>query len=766
MLPWLYKTLRPRLGWLTLVLLLAAVACLPMSLVESRWLIGASSLLGVALLAAWLGFAAGQTPLPSWLVGLFGLLTGIEWNVLFAGRLLPSGQALWHELVKAVHWLQQGLYGRWTADLPFVSLAGDVWLRLLALWERLAAWSQAGLQGTVSRDSLVLLLFAAIITWWLAYYAGWQLGRGRSALVAFAPLGTAILANVALTHGRGINYLRGFMGSAVLLLVVHRFEWRQQSWEKEGIDYSADLRSSVRLTGAGLTALLLLAALVVPYITWQQTVDAFWRFAYEPWTQVSRRLDRLFAARNPVPPAQSAGRGRESSEGHTLGAAPRLNDDLVFYIKTSDPPPPREDPYMMPYDYAYEPPKRYWRTVTYDSYTGQGWENGELEQARRPAGEPLSVPTYPHTVLTQIVTLRVAGNNLAPAANEPVRIDLASALVRRAEGDNVGFIVGEQTYTAISHIPAPTITQLREAPADYPPEIAARYLALPEVPRRVLDLAQELAAQAPTPYDKALAIEEHLRTYDYDLEIPDPPPDLDVADYLLFHTRRGYCDYYATAMVVMLRAVGVPSRYAGGYALGIYDHNRAAYRVSQRDAHAWVEVYFPGYGWVEFEPTPYRTTFRRPLGGETPTPPALPLEPYEATGSAEPYNLLLVLAVAVVGLGAVIWTAWSLLRAGKSFSSRKVAVQAYGGMVRWAERVRLGPARGDTPIEFAARLGQAVEARGEWAKGAAEEAELIGRTYVEARYAAQPLSARDAGQALTAWEKLRSKLRWMFIWRR
>jgi transglutaminase-like putative cysteine protease len=389
-----------------------------------------------------------------------------------------------------------------------------------------------------------------------------------------------------------------------------------------------------------------------------------------------------------------------------------------------------------------------------------------LPREPRGSADPLAEPTFPHSVLTQTYTLRLTGTDLAPAANEPVQVNAPYTLVSRDEGDTVGFGVGGEKYTVVSYIPAPTVTELREAGTDYPSEVAARYLALPDVPQRVLDLAQELTAQAETPYDKALAIEKHLRSYDYDLEVPPPPPGEDVADYLLFKTRRGYCDYYATAMTVMLRSVGIPARHAVGYVLGTYDFRRDAYRVTQRDAHAWVEVYFAGYGWVEFEPTPYRTIFVRPIGGPTPAMPEVTPGPPGSTLSQRPLSLALVLVIAVLALGGVVWAALALIRSGREISSRRLALQVYGGMVRWADRVHLGPARGDTPLEFSRRLGLALEERGPWAEGAAKEATLIGQTYVEARYAAEPLSARDAGQALTAWEKLRSRLRWLFIWRR
>src|SRR4030095_5471201 len=124
------------------------------------------------------------------------------------------------------------------------------------------------------------------------------------------------------------------------------------------------------------------------------------------------------------------------------------------------------------------------------------------------------------------------------------------------------------------------------------------------VPDRVLVLAREITKGMKNPYDKAKAIESYLRAnYPYDLEIPDPPKEQDVADYFLFDLKRGYCDYYATAMVVLARASGLPARFVSGYSSGSYDAMNAQYIIRDLNAHSWVEIYFPEIGWIEFEPT-------------------------------------------------------------------------------------------------------------------------------------------------------------------
>ena len=170
------------------------------------------------------------------------------------------------------------------------------------------------------------------------------------------------------------------------------------------------------------------------------------------------------------------------------------------------------------------------------------------------------------------------------------------------------------------YIPTVTITDLRSASTDYPEDILERFLSLPaDLPERVRDLAREITDGISNPYDKVKAIERYLRTnYPYDLDISPPPEGQDVVDYFLFDLRRGYCDYYATSMVVLTRSVGIPVRFVSGYAPGTYDASTTQYIVRELDAHSWVEVYFPEIGWIEFEPTPSQPEIER-IEGIVPT---------------------------------------------------------------------------------------------------------------------------------------------------
>ncbi len=130
------------------------------------------------------------------------------------------------------------------------------------------------------------------------------------------------------------------------------------------------------------------------------------------------------------------------------------------------------------------------------------------------------------------------------------------------------------------------------------------YLSLPNtIPQRVYDLAEQITKNSESNYDKAKSIENYLSTnYVYTLKPGRTPRNQDFVDYFLFESKKGYCTYYASSMVVMLRSIGIPARYVEGYILPPTS-NKGIYKVTSKQAHAWVEVYFEGFGWIQFEPT-------------------------------------------------------------------------------------------------------------------------------------------------------------------
>jgi transglutaminase-like putative cysteine protease len=159
-------------------------------------------------------------------------------------------------------------------------------------------------------------------------------------------------------------------------------------------------------------------------------------------------------------------------------------------------------------------------------------------------------------------------------------------------------------YEATSDIARPSPAELRTASYDYPPEIRLSYLQLPNVDGRVLPLAKQITASADNSYDKAAAIEVYLRTnFGYTLRLPRTVPRDPVANFL-FERKQGHCEYFASTMAIMLRVLGIPSRVVNGFRTGEFNDVSSQYLVRASNAHSWVETYFPGYGWIGFDPTP------------------------------------------------------------------------------------------------------------------------------------------------------------------
>jgi hypothetical protein len=134
--------------------------------------------------------------------------------------------------------------------------------------------------------------------------------------------------------------------------------------------------------------------------------------------------------------------------------------------------------------------------------------------------------------------------------------------------------------------------------------VAAVYLRLPAVDPRVAQLAAQVTASAKNNFDRATALENHLRThYGYTLQLPRTPVQDPIANFL-FERKQGHCEYFASSMAVMLRTLGIPSRVVNGFRSDEFNDLTGNYVVRAKDAHAWVEAYFPGYGWATFDPTP------------------------------------------------------------------------------------------------------------------------------------------------------------------
>jgi transglutaminase-like putative cysteine protease len=256
-----------------------------------------------------------------------------------------------------------------------------------------------------------------------------------------------------------------------------------------------------------------------------------------------------------------------------------------------------------------------WRGVGLTSFDGKNWFNDNTAQT---PVSPASFQRYvlPHWDGWQNRRSRPLRYR---ALLSPVSTDvLFVAAVPRELGGRLRAITLDQTdslhypghsyvplsYEALSDIGLPSPDELRRAAADYPAEIRRVYIPLPDFDPRVAELARQVTASANNNYDRAVAIETYLRSnFAYSLD----PTGIEASDPIasfLFKAKAGYCEYFAAAMAVMLRSLEIPARLVNGFQTGTYNRVGKDFIVRGRDAHSWVEAYFPPYGWIAFDPTP------------------------------------------------------------------------------------------------------------------------------------------------------------------
>jgi hypothetical protein len=352
--------------------------------------------------------------------------------------------------------------------------------------------------------------------------------------------------------------------------------------------------------------------------------------------------------------------------------------------------------------------------------------------------------------------------NVTVERDVPIPPDMVS--VRTA-----GSVSAGDSYQATVSVSTATADDLLAAGTEYPGWVLDRYLQLPDsMPSRLINLAQNLTRHSATPYEKAVAICGYLRILKYTVNIKAPPEGTDGVDYFLFETKEGYCQYFASAMTVLLRACGVPSRIVVGYGPGepveqystgdIPFNPHSASQNSEdtfvvQNSHAWSEVFFPGYGWINFEPTPayppvaYIEVSLPPQDTERSDGTDNPIVEPDGTDTGTPWDVR-PLAVSL-GLGlfcAIMWLGWRRLLG--QVSEPQVAYSRIGYL---AALSGLGPRENLTPQEYARKLAGVVP------EMAAALNQII-YTYVRASYSNHDLSGEDRSNIARAWPQVRNHL--------
>jgi len=256
-----------------------------------------------------------------------------------------------------------------------------------------------------------------------------------------------------------------------------------------------------------------------------------------------------------------------------------------------------------------------WRGVGLTSFDGTHWFNDNTEQTPiTPASEQHIVlpreegwQTRSHRPLHYHILRSALSTDVLFAAPTPqeivgrfhmVNVDETSSL----HSPQYAFV--PLAYDVLSEAGLPSFRELQRASTDYPESIRLVYLRLPDLDPKVADLARQVTSSATNNYDRAAAIQNYLRTnFRYTLDPSAIEPKDPIVSFL-FKSQSGFCEYFAAAMAVMLRTLDIPSRLVNGFQTGSYNRVGKDFVVRARDAHSWVEVYFPKYGWITFDPTP------------------------------------------------------------------------------------------------------------------------------------------------------------------
>jgi len=479
---------------------------------------------------------------------------------------------------------------------------------LLSLW-----WGRL-VDGSAITDLAFDLFLISWLMWVTGGWLAWCVLRWRRPLLGLVP-GAAAFATTLLNLPRDQN---GYV-LAILVLTLALLLWTNYI----GAIANAT-RAHVRLTGdarwdfwesglVAMAALIVLAIMLPPLSTVDRTADME-SSAFNNWAQLLQTLS------HPGQPG-TGGVGSGTTGFSTdvlLSSSLKRNRDVVFQYTTTG---------------AYSGPT-YFRGVNETQLFAGVWRYPDA----KPFTEPIpksDVPLFGE----DYAKLGVAGFNIRmispPNGNSSIlfypgrlyKVNRDSLVTESvvpppsAPGilmnvdrlDSVSPRTSRGGYVATVEYSTATEAELQSAGTSYSDWVSA-YTGIPSVGYRsaaVLDRIHKLAldvvnaAGATNPYDQASAIEAYLRgpLFTYTLDPPRPQAGVDPLAYFLFNSHQGYCEFFATAMGDMLRSLGIPTRLVNGFGPGTYETTINSYVVRSDDAHTWVEVYFPKYGWIEFEPT-------------------------------------------------------------------------------------------------------------------------------------------------------------------
>lgn len=582
---------------LSVSLFLAALITVTYRLADTRWTDNLEIVIGLAFIGAVLGLALGYSRFSSQTAGFFGLIFTLFFVTWQLGKLTPSNYI----------WLER------------------LWLLGDRMWQNLVLF----LRNQPLNDSILFLANMALLFWLIGISTGYQLTRYGKPWQGLIASGIALVVIDLYHPPLAQSGVATAVFAVLALLLFSRMSYlkRAREWEQEQISVDSD-------TGFNLirSSLIILIALV--FFAWN--APRIVRAVVPNTPERQRMIQSLQSLRERFQNVTNPLRGSVAvpdefyADEYALGTGSQLTDATVFTVQASI-----TQRIGVPY---------YWRIRSYDTYENGRWESTVTRQQPLQVGSPpLDYPQYSHRFNIRFDFRPVRNLSMVYVPGLPVGINRNVDLIydgsEPGQIEDVVTVLADpdippgSTYQVTSSIASPSITAMREAGAEYPQWVTDRYLQLPaDLPQSIRDLAAEITAGLETPYDKAAAITLWLReNIAYSATIPNPPSGRDPVEWVLFEHKQAFCNYYASAEVLMLRSLGIPARWVIGYAQGFLDEEDDLYWVRDLDRHAWPEVFFPGIGWVEFEPTALQAPIERPSGSNaedrTPLPQPNPDQP-------------------------------------------------------------------------------------------------------------------------------------------
>ncbi len=459
-------------------------------------------------------------------------------------------------------------------------------------------------------DTLFFLTLASIGFWVIGLHAGYQLARHGNYLKIIIPSGLAMLIIQIYDPWVSLRAwaLAFYFFFTLALLGRINFLDNKDGWKTKRVSRTSDSEWDLSRSELTFAAIAIFAVWILPSAQINiKPITKAWNNFTEP---IKSRLSNTVSALDS--PYGASGGGDFYNSNLSLGNNAPVSDTVAFYVKVNQ--------------NKFEPVRYYWRGMVYDQYINGQWSSTNSTNKNfdpKSDGLPTTTPLRRHEA-NFTVTINFPGQKLIYAPAETIWIDHKSKLMTSSTSDSIhdvtawlaspGLVAGD-SYEVRAMIANPSINELRSAGSAYPDWVTNQYLQVPdELVQIFTRLAERVAGAYLTPYDKAQAVTAYLRKeIIYTTQLTGSPPSFeDPLVWVLFEEKKGFCMYYASAEVLLLRTLGIPARMAVGFVEGSYEELDREYIVTFKDSHAWPEVYFPNIGWVEFEPTGNQSPLNRP----------------------------------------------------------------------------------------------------------------------------------------------------------